>query len=260
MVRHEHAGADTYDMTALAAYWPVPRLEAVLPNGIPSGALTLIELGTRSAVGSWECGVLDLLRDMVALGRPALYVNCGAVEPGCAQGVAATIGSPLVAGFEDEDLTVMAPSPYMTITGSDAPAYDCRIPTLHRLAPALADLEEAHCHGAALLLDDVASARPYWAACEQEQDLRLPDNFTLERREADAWRAVQMAEIAESRPLSPTIVVWHRRRDDAGLQQMRDVALVRLVVIASLRVSVAAYERRAVLQEYQKVRQMQLPR
>lgn len=262
-VRDKSKDADKPSMTVTKA-WPLPFLTAVVPSGLPSGAITLIELGRAGVrsndfefaqeVRSWDVGVLQVIDALHGQQRPVLYVSCGATEKHAARGVAGKFGSDLVRGFDDEDLTVVAPSTHITITGSRAAAYDCHVPTLERLGSTLDALQAKH-GPAAVILDDISSARPYWAACEDEESLRLPDDFRLERFEADAWRADQVVEFAGSRPKAPTVVVWHTRGDDAGLDALRALACVRLVLTEDVpgRVAVGACDRSTVLGTFSQV-------
>ena len=239
---------------AVDDYWPIPYLARVLPRGLPAGALTLMELGDAHNIGSWPDSVLRLLEELRELERPGLYVGCGATEPGAVPALARKLGSGPVRAFDDEDRQVQGPRSRLTLQGTVAPAYNLNVPTLDRLLDELAALEAEH-GPALLLLDDIASARPYWAAFEADLDYALPDNYSLAEREAHIWRAIDVDEMARRRTGAPTVAVWYVQPDGKGQQDLRDLALVRLVFVeAHGQVEVRCQDRRTVLENYSAVR------
>ncbi len=234
------SGRNASTAMSSARVWQHPLLDAVLPKGLPGGALTLVTLGDGESRGHWPTAVASLVEATTRARRPVLYVEVAG--PQCRQEVALLqerADAPYLVVDHDEDLLVQVPlalsiprmignsllSPALGVGGSGG--YHCGIPTLLTIEPTLRRHERKF--GPALVvLNDVAVARPYSDLLLKVADLTaVPGGLGSGPEVVSGWLAMDLLGFAEQRE-APTVAVWLEDGGPLSFEPLRDAALVHL--------------------------------
>ncbi len=200
--------------------WLHPALAEAVPEGLPTGALSLLDLGDGERGGHWPTTVALLVEGTVQAGRPVLYVEAGGMQSYAdGEWLQQRLRTPLLAVSADEDLVMYGPvtqtPPHgledalsWPVTVDGRPYYTCNVPTLHALAGLLRSHEERF--GPALvILDDVGWARPYHLFLHDPERVQPPPGgLELSPQALAGWLATDMLDFAEKRPDAPTVVIW----------------------------------------------------
>lgn len=227
------------------APWAFPGLEALLPSGLPNGALSIIELGSEdpTARGDWVASVKNLVLGTLRTGRPVTYVQAGGVEEAPTRHLTEAAQSDRLKTHLEMHPPTVTERPIPMADPNDLAEgrlgtrvhYYCSLPTMLCARPVL--LEHEAMYGPSLLvIDEVEHANTFWHVCVTgtKQHVHSP-------AQADGWRAADLAALAEQRPTAPTVVVWHRpSRSPSGIAALGAVARVRAQFLQSAAGSTSA--------------------
>lgn len=228
-------------MTAAQTPRPVPPSwlgavgEASAAEALPTGGLTLIELGSADGqYGHWPTAVVPLALEVLKSGRPVFFVESGGLgDTGGGEDLAVACDSdPLLMVHKDEDVVVYAPPSKRSprsfteqVTVDGRPYYSCYVPTLRNIERDLQSHDSEH--GTSMVIfDDVEMIRPYFDVTDDGgfSPLRLPV------QQAHGWRATDLLSFAETRP-TPTLLVSERPAQFNGRRALLDVSLAHAVVL-----------------------------
>ncbi|MGY1683386.1 hypothetical protein [Geodermatophilus sp. SYSU D01176] len=211
-----------------SSVWSFSPLREALPEGLPPGGLTCLVLPAHEGIrtGAWSSLVGQAVLETVDHCRPVVYVFANRQY-----GWGPTDGwNPLgphyreVLDWTAEQACCEAGRTAMWGDVSERPS------TLTVLCEALEEHEDMY--GPALVVVDGARmARPYnqWRVVPTDDDfLTLPAVDESIARSTARRRAKDLLSFAVARRDAPTVVVWHRNRDnhDFGLAALRASSLV----------------------------------
>jgi hypothetical protein len=188
----------------IPASWNWNAAERVLPNGLPTGALTVIRIRTSDTPNrDWDNTVADLVGTTLASGRHVGYVPVDSDNPHQA------IAKVAMRTGEGGRLGILLDEDHLVGVRDDRGLlreYGCGIPTMHRVQEQVGGWEDDY--GPSLvILDGLENARPYLSTA---QDLvTFPNGITITRRALNEWRALEMSGYAADRHHAPTVVVWN---------------------------------------------------
>lgn len=204
--------------------WKWTAAASVLPNGLPSGALTVIRIRTTgNPVRDWQNTVADLVHTTLANGRPVGYVPVDSDDPSRA------INTVALRNREGGRLGILLDEDHLVHVRDDRGlprTYGCGVPTMDRVQEQVRGWE-ADYGPSLVVLDGLENARPY--AATTKDLLTYPNRITITRRALDEWRALEMHGYATSRPHAPTVVTWTDDGSHAhseAIELLFDVAMV----------------------------------
>lgn len=208
--------APRYTPEADRWYWPA--FAALLPDGLPTGAITLIKV-PAFIPGLMEQVVGDLIRSTTEAGRPCIYtpVNGSPHYPRVTEGSGAHI-------VNDQDVQASV----VDVDQGVRHGYECGVPTLNIVPPCVAGIEQG-AGPSLLVLDGIQDARPYNQRMVESETRQFGDFVVLNRVGLNRWRAADLLAYARLRTGAPTALVWHaalERENTDGYQRLVDVSHV----------------------------------
>jgi len=204
--------------TPEADRWYWPAFAAFLPDGLPTGAITLIKV-PAFLPGLMEWVVGDLLRSTTEAGRPCVYtpVNGSPHYPRVTEGSGAHV-------VNDEDVQASV----IDFVSGVRHGYECGVPSLNIVQPRVAVIEQG-AGPSLLVLDGIQDARPYNQRMVESETRRFGDFVVHDRGGLNRWRAADLLAYARLRTEAPTVLVWHsplERENTDGYQALVDVSHV----------------------------------
>lgn len=204
-------GSDGWSDGVWATAWSLSPLAGLLPDGLPTGAVTCLVLPERKGdvrSEAWSSLIGHLLLAPLDRGQPVIFTSANRLRGWAPEHGWAPFG-PRYFGFWDSPL----PEPCCDASrqayggpGPDEPA------TLDWVTGALDEHEPAF--GPALVVvDDISAARPYvrWhAAATSGESVTIPAVDDALVRSIAEQRAADLLAWARARPDAPTVVSWHR--------------------------------------------------
>lgn len=209
-----------------APKWAWNAVHNVLPDGLPSGALTVIRIRASSnPARDWHNTVADLVHSTLARHKHVAYIPVDSDNP------SQPIAKVAMRLGEGGRLGILLDEDHLVNVRDDRGrprTYGCGVPTMDRVQEQVGGWESDY-GPSVVVLDGLEKARPYAATA---QDLvTFPNRITITRRALNEWRALEMGGLANTRPDAPTVVVWNDDGSPAHSNAIKLLCDVARVVI-----------------------------